>query len=421
MANKRSLSVITGVESYSKKRLCVGIPAYHCEPTVEDTLSSINMQSIRDDIEVVISPDDDHDYNYLKSLYKNLDITILPNPEVNAGPGVARQKVLNYLYDTNSKTEWVTFIDADDVFFTPHSLESLMLKAKNTVCVQGIFLQELDGNTYRNIGGTQPRQMSPQDPHIVNPNRFMPDPSVNPFHPWVFGRIYNVKYLKDNNITFGTLRAMEDGFFNQHLRMLSADTNKRTVYASEQVYLWRVGSEHSITRVGIKENGGIPLYNYDLCPVGATVSFMDALYLVKQKHPISQAVSEAVAQHMVGQYTSYEDCLEERPLFSKQALFNAKRFYLLYKEIEPLMTKDYLFTNMAQAYMQYAAKYGKAPRYTFDEFMELIKSEPYGGKEEWDEIRSELPQWVIDLDMKSGVLGSEGFIESLYEKDNPVK
>ena len=29
----------------------------------------------------------------------------------------------------------------------------------------------------------------------------------------------------------------------------------------DPIYLWRTGSEHSITRIGTEENDGVPLYN----------------------------------------------------------------------------------------------------------------------------------------------------------------
>ena len=53
---------------------------------------------------------------------------------------------------------------------------------------------------------------------------------------------------------------------------------------------------------------------------------------------------------------------------------------------------------------------GLIPEITFFEFMEKIKTDSYGGKEEFDQIRSELPSWVTELDMKSGVLGEEGYV-----------
>lgn len=54
---------------------------------------------------------------------------------------------------------------------------------------------------------------------------------------------------------------------------------------------------------------------------------------------------------------------------------------------------------------------------TFFEFMNKVKTEPYGGKEEFDTLREKLPKWVIDLDKKSGVLGDEGYVYTIDEKN----
>lgn len=99
-------------------------------------------------------------------------------------------------------------------------------------------------------------------------------------------------------------------------------------------------------------------------------------------------------------------------MFAKQAMFNAKRFYnAVYKDIENQISDDIL----KQIYtMHYAGQaqdmIGIIPVMTFWEFMDKIRTEEYRGREEWNEIRAELPDWVIELDMKSGVLGEENFI-----------
>jgi hypothetical protein len=61
---------------------------------------------------------------------------------------------------------------------------------------------------------------------------------------------------------------------------------------------------------------------------------------------------------------------------------------------------------------------GFIPEITFFDFMNKIKSEPYNGKEEFELIRKELPEWVTELDIKSGVLGSEGYVLTDDEKNN---
>lgn len=71
---------------------------------------------------------------------------------------------------------------------------------------------------------------------------------------------------------------------------------------------------------------------------------------------------------------------------------------------------------------QYAAQsqemIGLIPEITFFEFMNKVRTDEYGGKEEFDEIRKELPDWVIELDKKSGVLGEEGYVYTDNEMED---
>ena len=171
------------------KKITVGIPAFKAKKEITDCLSSIQIQTIKDDISVIIASDNPtDDYSFVKKTFPNLDIKILPCKE-NTGPGLARQRCL-----AEAKTDWITFIDADDVFFTPFALEMLYMGTQQQGCieVQAPFLQEVENN-----------------PMGV---RMVPRNDVG--HPWVFGRLYNIKFLKQNKIEFSELRAMEDGEFN---------------------------------------------------------------------------------------------------------------------------------------------------------------------------------------------------------------
>ena len=106
-------------------------------------------------------------------------------------------------------------------------------------------------------------------------------------------------------------------------------------------------------------------------------------------------------------------------MFAEQNLFNAKRFYhSCYKEIENQIDEEILKTMYTAQYAGMAQDMiNIIPEITFFEFMNKIKTEPYGGKEEFDTLREKLPKWVIDLDKKSGVLGDEGYVYTIDEKN----
>lgn len=368
------------------KNITIGIPTYKAHKTICDTLSSIQIQTIKDDVSIILALDcpEDDSYDYLKDRYPDLDITIVPC-EKNAGPGIARQRALD-----NCKTDWITFIDADDIFINPVALERLRDNiTPDCIEVQGVFYQEVVNH--------------PQRIHIF------PQENVN--HPWVFGRLYNTRFLKENDIKFSELRAMEDGEFNWKIRMLIEGTPLKINFFNEPVYFWRTGSEHSITRIGADEKDGIPQYNFDLCQYGATVAEINAIKFCKNKNPFNGNITKFTVESMVGQYFTYIECLGKKPIFAKQNLFNAKKFYHeCFKEIENQISNEIL-KQMYTHQMAVKAKdlIGIVPEITFFDFIDLVKTSEYNGEEEFKQIRSELPQYIIDNDIKTGVL--ENIIE----------
>lgn len=366
-------------------KITVVIPAFKAGKTIHRTLSSISMQTVS--AKVIISSDSpDDDYSDIVKQYPELDITVL-STDKNTGPGLARQRGLDAC-----KTDWVTFIDADDSFFTAVALEQLLDGTKvnqNVIEVQGTFLQEA-----RNEGNLV---LSPRD---------------DVGHPWVFGRLYNVKFLRENKIAFTKLRAMEDGEFNWKIRMTIEGTPLAiNILQHTPVYLWRIGSEHSITRIGEDENH-IPQYNFDLCQYGATVAAINAIRFCKERNPFNGNIARFTAEMMVGHYFTYVECLERKPVFAKQNFWLAQKFYNdCYKNIEKDISDKVLIDLYS---MQNAGKaqslFGMIPKMTFFEFFDKVRNTVYY-EDEINAIRKELPEDIIENDKLTGVLSDSGLIE----------
>lgn len=385
------------------KKITIGVPVYKAKATLDRLLASIMIQSISNDVAIILAndnPEDNGIYSFVKIHYPELDITIL-ECDKNTGPGLARQRALDAC-----KTEWITFMDADDVLMSPFALEELYNNiTPNCVEVQGSFFQEIPEG---NLSSAQKMQLAQNGQEI--PPRITPRNDIG--HPWMFGRLYRVSFLRQQGIRFSKLRAMEDGEFNWKVRMSIEGTNLQINLIDSPIYLWKVGSEHSITRIGIEENGGEPLYNWNLCQVGATAAAINAIKFCQKKNPFNGGVMRFAVEQMIGQYFTYVQCLERKPMFAKQNFFNAKRFYhSCYKDIEKNIDNEILkmlYTSQNAARSQ--EMIGIIPDVTFFEFMEKIRTEEYGGKSEFDAIREELPSWVKELDLKSGVFGEEGYI-----------
>lgn len=378
----------------NKKLITVGIPAFKAQAHICDCLSSIQIQSIRDDVAVIVANDNPGDnYDFIKTRFPDLDITIL-DCEKNTGPGLARQRCADA-----AKSDWITWIDADDVFYDPMALENLRDGiTPDCIEVQGIFCQEIDPN--------------PMGVRMM--------PRTDEGHPWVFGRLYNLQFLKSNDIKFSKLRAMEDGELNWKVRLSIEGFPVKINKVDKIVYLWRKGSDHSITRIGIEENDGTPLYNWDLCQVGATAASINAIKFCKKKNPFNGSITRFTVEMMIGQYFTYVQCLEKKPMFAEENLFNAKRFYhSCYKQIEDQIDENVLKSMYTMQYAGHSQDMiGIIPQITFFQFLDKVKTEEYKGKEEFDEIRSKLPDWVKELDEKSGVLGSEGYVYTVDEEES---
>ncbi len=358
-------------------KITIGIPAFKAEGHIMDCLASIQTQSIKKDLIIIIAADHpEDDYSFLLERFPDLDIRILPCEE-NTGAGLARQRCIDAC-----ETDWITFIDADDVFYTPFALETMTRGiTDNVIEVQALFLQEIQGN-----------------PQI----RMIPMDNIG--HPWVFGRLYNARFLKQNEIRFSELRAMEDGEFNWKIRMTIEGTPFMINVINEPVYLWRIGSEHSITRYGA-EDDGIPQYNFDLCQTGATIASIRASKFCKKKNPFNGGIDRFVTEMMVDKYFTYVECHAKKPVFAEQNFFNAKRFYHeCFKEIESRIDNKI----MADIYTMQRSQHGQdllgiIPEISFFEFMDKVRSDDYGGEDELKEIRSKLPKEIIENDLKTGV------------------
>ena len=362
------------------KTVTIGVPCYKAQDTLRRLLGNINSQTYRDYIEVILSIDSlEEDYSDIIQDYPELSIKQIKSE--NGGPGQARQKALD-----ECNTEFITFIDADDVFFDPFTIENLMkgFQDNNVIEVFSPFLQvgKIEENGDRM-------------------NRL----EDNPNHPWVFGRIYRVSFLKNNDIRFpDKLRAMEDGCFNWKIRMLAEGTQWRINYIQQMVsYCWMPGSEHSITRIGEKNH--IPQYNFDLCQVGAVIATEEAIKFVKEKNPFNNNILQFATEQFVSLYFTYVTCLGRRPEFAKQNMYIARYFYnKIFKDYKSLISDKQLEELYTFLLPQKAHEMiGIIPEITFHKWLTMVRDYDFDVNE-IVQIRQELPEEIIQNDLKCGVL-----------------
>lgn len=208
------------------------IPAYNSHNTINKTLFSIAYQENIQDIKVYIV-NDASKVNYSKEVefFKNfMNITELTLNK-NSGPGIARQYGID-----NSNSEYIVFIDSDDVFNNPCSLKILYDNINNSdfdVVISSFYEMLYDGSFFEHTNDSI----------------------------WLHGKIYRRKFLEDNNIRFNDTCANEDNGFNQLIFL----HNSKVKDIKDYTYIWMY-NENSITRKNNQEFlfAGLEGYIYNI-------------------------------------------------------------------------------------------------------------------------------------------------------------
>jgi len=205
------------------------IPAYNAHETICETLFSIVMQSMRDKLNVYIVNDcSKKDYSKeIKKFSKLLNIKEIKTDK-NSGPGVARQLGID-----SSNSDYIVFIDADDVFYNYKSIETLYnyITTYNCNIVAGKFIEEVGDVIYTHSNDEI----------------------------WMHGKIYRRKFLDDFNIRFNNTYSNEDAGFN-NLAFFCTDV----CILEDITYVWRC-NQKSITRSSEYNFWGIEGFTYNIC------------------------------------------------------------------------------------------------------------------------------------------------------------
>lgn len=203
-------------------KLSVVIPCYKATQTIAKTLHSIAMQSIANDIEVLVVNDADGlDYSCILCKF-DMHIRFIKR-EKNGGCGAARNTGIR-----EAVAPYIVFVDADDQLSNSLSLEILhnRIVAEKADVVVGAFESEMrfkDGLGIRKI------ENSPT---------------------WCHGKIYSRQYLIDNGLFFNeSLRLNEDMEFHQIL----FDGGAKVVNIPLVGYMWR-DNPKSVTHESLYRN-----------------------------------------------------------------------------------------------------------------------------------------------------------------------
>ena len=288
-------------------KVSVIIPAYNAHKTLSRCLASIMIQSIVEDLEVIVADDCSTDGGYEKEIstfrpFMNIrEITL----EKNGGPGVARQAGID-----NCKTPFFTCIDADDTFSGAYALECLRKYLDNpgVNMVSSVFIEVHEKDEEK---GTE-QVFLPHQNDLV----------------WMFGKMYRKSFIDANKIRFNETRANEDNGFNCKVNLCSLEGG--IVYIPDITYYWH-DNPNSITRINDCQ------YSYDQSFVGYVDNMIDAIQHCKKVNPFNIKITQHAYEVMFNLYTYYLEVKKRNPRFLDQALAYCKKYYKeIYSKLDEL-------------------------------------------------------------------------------------
>lgn len=290
------------------------IPCYNCSKDyLIRALSSVAMQTIRDEIKVTIVRDGGKDYYEIRDIFKPiLDIQEVSYND-NRGPGYARR--FGYLH-TNG--EYIVNLDSDDTFLTAFSLkilkDGMYTGAKpNDIC-NTPFLEEL-GNKFITL---------------TNTNRV-----------WLHGMMYRRSFLEKHNILMNESYSNEDVGFNLLCYLCDAKIN----YLDRPTYCWHYNN-NSIVRKDI------PSYRDNLSFTGYVENIIWAFNEAEKRNIRSEKVILEKIRMMLNLFISYQEASINSPEYNNKNLKLCKKYYNeIFKEIENDITKEQ-FLSVSNDYVK---------------------------------------------------------------------
>lgn len=269
------------------KKIDLIIPAYKTLHTLDRCLSSIAMQTIKDKVKITIVDDCSGDnYDSLINFWnKLLDINVY-YCDKNGGPGAARRigvEITNLPY--------ITFMDSDDTLANSFVLETLLNEFldENVKQVIGTFMEETKNNNISDI---------------IHKTIFVPH-NIN--YTWVFGKMYERKFLEEEGINFNDTRANEDTGFNTKIVLSVKNIDLNIKFLSFICYSWHF-KEDSITRINDHE------YTYGKGFEGYLYNMKESLLFAKEKHPENMLrIINLTIEVLTEAFASFRECSARKP------------------------------------------------------------------------------------------------------------
>ena len=311
-------------------KLSIIIPCFKARETISKTLHSIAMQSIADDIEILVINDADN-INYSDILCKFDDLNIVyVQRDHNGGCGSARNSGIRH-----ATADFVCFIDSDDQFTNPLTLEIMYnkIKSEKVDMLAGDFESEM-----RQDNGIAIKKME----------RSMV---------WCHNKFYRRQFLIDNNLFFNeNLRICEDTEFHQ----LLIDMGGKVAYTPFCGYMWR-DNQKSVTHES--------LYKNKWWFVKAITEYLRDC---KKRGLGGEKVVHRTLQNLVVAYEYYNIVLDDTPENKDDYLAACREYWKLADEITANVSDEEITRVFLPIMKQQCSL---IPSVTFMEFLDEIRAD----------------------------------------------
>ena len=184
------------------KRISIIIPVYNCELSIENSIRSVQDQTLKE-LEIICINDGstDNSADVIRKLQKEDERILLYNQD-NQGSGAARNLGISHAVG-----EFIAFLDADDYYLDADALESMVLACrKNQVSVCGTGIRIERGGIPVPDRGFQMLINAAQDKAVLSYQDFQ-------FDYGYYGFIFERKLICDNGLHFPLYRRFQDPVF----------------------------------------------------------------------------------------------------------------------------------------------------------------------------------------------------------------
>ena len=215
------------------KKVSVIIPVYNVEQYLRQCLDSVINQTFKD-IEIIVVNDcsPDNSLQIIKEYQQKDDRIVLVDLKQNVGLGFARNEGMKV-----AKCKYITFVDSDD-WVTKDYVEVLY----NTIEKYQYDVISPDFYEYDDITQKVSKSKHPKNFYNINISTInIKQKLLCCEHIHYARKIYNLRFLKDNNITF-KINKFEDTLFIWEIIL---KTN-RFMFIDDKIYYYRVNRKGSI-------------------------------------------------------------------------------------------------------------------------------------------------------------------------------